>query len=471
VGRALSTSTAVEGWSRLSLWHETVDDDWTPRAALPGDTSVDVAVVGAGFTGLWTAYYLLADDPSLRVRVLEAETAGFGASGRNGGWCSALFPASMSKMAALPGSSRARASNLHRAMRRTVDEVLAAVDREGIDAQAHKGGTVTLARSPSQLRRARNDVAAARRWGRGEDDVRLLDAVEASSRLDATHTLGGTYIPDCAAVHPARLARGLARAVERHGGVIHERTRVRTVEPGQVVTEHGVVSADVVVRATEGYTASLAGMRRDVVPVYSLIVATEPLPASTWEQIGLRERETFTDYRNLIVYGQRTADGRLVFGGRGAPYHFGSSIRAGYDREPRVFAMLRQTLVEMFPVLAGARFTHSWGGALGIPRDWIASVGLDRGTGIGWAGGYVGDGVGTTNLAGRTLRDLILERDTELTALPWVGHRSRRWEPEPLRWLGVNTGLRAMAFADTEERLTGRPSLVARAVSPLVGGH
>jgi glycine/D-amino acid oxidase-like deaminating enzyme len=253
--------------------------------------------------------------------------------------------------------------------------------------------------------------------------------------------------------------------------VIHERTRVRAVEPGRVVTEHGVVSADVVVRATEGYTASLAGMRRDVVPVYSLIVATEPLPASTWEQIGLRERETFTDYRNLIVYGQRTADGRLVFGGRGAPYHFGSSIRAGYDREPRVFAMLRQTLVEMFPVLAGARFTHSWGGALGIPRDWIASVGLDRGTGIGWAGGYVGDGVGTTNLAGRTLRDLILERDTELTALPWVGHRSRRWEPEPLRWLGVNTGLRAMAFADTEERLTGRPSLVARAVSPLVGGH
>jgi glycine/D-amino acid oxidase-like deaminating enzyme len=471
VGRALSTSTAVGGWSRLSLWHETADDDWTPRAALPGDTSVDVAVVGAGFTGLWTAYYLLADDPSLRVRVLEAETAGFGASGRNGGWCSALFPASMSKMAALPGSSRERASNLHRAMRRTVDEVLAAVDRESIDAQAHKGGTVTLARSPSQLRRARHDVAAARRWGRGEDDVRLLDAVEASSRLDATHTLGGTYTPDCAAVHPARLARGLARAVERHGGVIHERTRVRAVEPGRVVTEHGVVSADVVVRATEGYTASLAGMRRDVVPVYSLIVATEPLPTSTWEQIGLRERETFTDYRNLIVYGQRTADGRLVFGGRGAPYHFGSSIRAGYDREPRVFAMLRQTLVEMFPVLAGARFTHSWGGALGIPRDWVASVGLDRGTGIGWAGGYVGDGVGTTNLAGRTLRDLILERDTELTALPWVGHRSRRWEPEPLRYLGVNTGLRAMAFADTEERLTGRPSLVARAVSPLVGGH
>jgi glycine/D-amino acid oxidase-like deaminating enzyme len=231
------------------------------------------------------------------------------------------------------------------------------------------------------------------------------------------------------------------------------------------------VRADVVVRATEGYTVSLAGMRRDVVPVYSLIVATEPLPASTWEQVGLRDRETFTDFRNLLVYGQRTADDRMVFGGRGAPYHFGSSIKPGYDHEPRVFAMLRKTLVDMFPPLESARVTHAWGGALGIPRDWMASVGLDRSSGLAWAGGYVGDGVGTTNLAGRTLRDLILDRDTELTTLPWVGHRSRRWEPEPLRWLGVNTGLRAMGLADAEERLSRRPSLVARVVAPLVGGH
>jgi glycine/D-amino acid oxidase-like deaminating enzyme len=259
--------------------------------------------------------------------------------------------------------------------------------------------------------------------------------------------------------------------VERRGGRIHEHTRVRELRPRQAVTEHGVVDADVVVRATEGYTVSLAGMRRDVAPVYSLVVATEPLDDAVWEQVGLRDRETFTDHRNLIVYGQRTADGRLVFGGRGAPYHFGSAVRPGFDREERVFAMLRATLVDMLPVLAATRFTHAWGGALGIPRDWVASVGLDRGTGIGWAGGYVGDGVATTNLAGRTLRDLVLGRDTELTRLPWVGHRSRRWEPEPLRWLGVNAGLRAMTLADTEERLTHRPSLIARAMAPLVGGH
>jgi glycine/D-amino acid oxidase-like deaminating enzyme len=471
VGCALSSPRSAPEYAGLSLWHETAGDDWSPRAALPGDTQADVAIVGAGLTGLWTAYYLLRDDPTLRVVVLEAETAGFGASGRNGGWCSALFPAGLPKLASLPGSSRARALAQHRAMRATVDEVLRVTGEEGIDARAHKGGTIKLARSRSQVRRAHAEVGAARAWGRDEDELRLLDQAEASERLRATDVLGATFTPDCAAVHPARLVRGLALAVERRGGRIYEHTRVRSLEPRRAVTAHGVVSADVVIRATEGYTTTLEGMRRDVVPVYSLVVATEPLPESTWDRIGLRDRETFSDYRNLIVYGQRTADGRLVFGGRGAPYHFGSGIRPGYDREPRVFSMLRSTLVAMFPVLEGVRFTHAWGGALGTPRDWVASVGLDRGTGIGWAGGYVGDGVGTTNLAGRTLRDLVLERDTDLTALPWVGHRSRRWEPEPLRWLGVNAGLRAMTFADAEERLTRRPSLVARAVAPLVGGQ
>ena len=437
-----------------------------------------MAVVGGGLTGLWTAYYLLREDPSLRVVVLEAETAGYGASGRNGGWCSALFPASLATLARLPGADRASALAQHQAMRATVDEVLAVADAEGIDARAAKGGTVALARTPSQLRRAEAEVEDARRWGRGEDDLALLDRDQARARLDASGTLGGTYTPDCAALHPARLVRGLARAVERRGGVVHEGTRVRAIHPSagpgrpaRAETDHGTVRAGVVVRATEGYTRSLEGQRRAVVPVYSLVVATEPLDDRTWERVGLRERETFTDHRHLIIYGQRTADGRLVFGGRGAPYHFGSGIEPGNDHEPRVFAMLRATLRDLLPQLGEVRFSHAWGGALGVPRDWVASVGLDDATGLAWAGGYVGDGVGTTNLAGRTLRDLVLRRDTDLTRLPWVGHRSRRWEPEPLRWLGVNAGLRAMTLADTEERLTGRPSRLARVMAPLVGGH
>ncbi|HET6626156.1 MAG TPA: FAD-binding oxidoreductase [Nocardioidaceae bacterium] len=439
---------------------------------MPGDVNADVAVVGAGFTGLWTAYYLLRADPTLRVVVIEAETAGFGASGRNGGWCSALFPASPAKLAALPGSSRDAALAQHRAMRGSVDEVGRVAALEGIDAHYAKGGTVSLARSPAQWRRARAEVTAARAWDQGPGEIALLDQAQARARLDATRVRGATYTPDCAAIHPGRLVRGLARSVaESRGGRVYEQTRALRVEPHRVRTDRGVVHADTVVRATEGYTPSLDGQRRALVPVYSLVIATERLSDQVWEQIGLRERETFTDYRNLVVYGQRTTDGRLVFGGRGAPYHFGSAVRPGFDRDPRVFAGLWSTLLEMFPVLRGHRVSHAWGGALGIPRDWCASVGLDRSTGLAWAGGYVGDGVSTTNLAGRTLSDLILERETDLTRLPWVDHRSRRWEPEPLRWLGVNAGLRTMTLSDREEQLTRRPSRIARAMSPLVGGH
>jgi glycine/D-amino acid oxidase-like deaminating enzyme len=398
--------------------------------------------------------------------VVEAETAGFGASGRNGGWCSALFPSSLDSLA--KRSSRAGALAMHAAMRDTVDAVLLAADEEGIDAQASKGGTIGLARSGPQWARAQADVEHARSWGLGEDDVRLLDATEASGVVAASGVRGATYTPDCAAIHPARLVRGLAEAVERRGVTIYERTPATEIRPGAVVTRHGTLRAERVIRATEGYTRSLEGQQRQLVPVYSLVTATEPLPAETWERIGLRRRETFSDHRHLIIYGQRTADDRFVFGGRGAPYHFGSRIRSSYDRVPRVFDDLRATLVDLFPIVKDAAITHRWGGALGIARDWTASVGLDQSTGLGWAGGYVGDGVATTNLAGRTLADLVLGHDTDLTRLPWVGHRSRAWEPEPLRWLGINAGLRAMTWADREELRTGRESRIAKVVSPFI---
>jgi glycine/D-amino acid oxidase-like deaminating enzyme len=204
-------------------------------------------------------------------------------------------------------------------------------------------------------------------------------------------------------------------------------------------------------------------------PVYSLIIATEPLDDAVWDEIGLSERETFSDHRHLIIYGQRSADGRLVFGGRGAPYHYASRISAGYDRVPAVFAALQASLVALFPVLRDVAITHRWGGPLGIARDWHASVGHDRDTGLAWAGGYVGDGVSTSNLAGRTLADLITGLSTDLTALPWVGHESRAWEPEPLRWIGANLGLQAMTWADRAERRGGRPSRIARAVNARMG--
>ena len=460
MGRALS------GYDRLSFWHETTDTDWTPRAALPGDTTADVAIVGAGYTGLWTAHYLAVADPGLRIVVVDAEVAGYGASGRNGGWCSALFPASLATLAGLAGRDAALAQ--HRAMRASVDEVVDAAAREGIAADITKGGTITLARSEVQWARAQADVADARAWDCGVDELELLDGPAADRRLRARGTLGATYTPDCAVLHPAKLVRGLADAVERRGVTIHEQTRARAVEPHALHTERGTVRADVVVRATEGYTPSLTGHRRTLAPVHSLVLATAPLSGQHWDEIGLRRRETFTDHRHLIVYGQRTADDRLVFGGRGAPYRYGAKVITDFGTETEVFDHLRATVVDLFPSLGDVEVTHRWGGVLGIARDWCASVGLDRTTGLAWAGGYVGDGVSTANLAGRTLTDLVLGRETTLTALPWVGHRSRDWELEPLRWAGVNLGLRAAAIADAEERITRRSSLVGRALDRLV---
>ncbi|MEU4436496.1 NAD(P)/FAD-dependent oxidoreductase [Micromonospora chalcea] len=447
----------MTGYRHLSYWLSSLDEPLTPRPGLPGDTDADVAIVGAGYTGLWTAYYLAEADPTLRVVVLEREIAGYGASGRNGGWCSALFPTSLPALARRHGRDRALA--LQRAMHDTVGEVGRVAAAEGIDCDWRAGGTVTLARSEVQLARARAEVDQAHAHGLTDDDLTLLDAAEAAARCDAEGVRGGTYTPHCAAVHPAKLVRGLARAVERRGVRIHERTPVTALRPGAAVTPAGVVRTPVVVRATEGYTPGLPGQRRTVAPVYSLMVATPPLPDETWARIGLAERETFSDYRHVIVYGQRTADGRLAFGGRGAPYHYASRVRPGFDREPRVFAALRRTLGELFPVLGpDVPVTHAWGGPLGVARDWAASVGLDRRTGLAWAGGYVGDGVGTSNLAGRTLADLIRGVETDLTALPWVGHRSPRWEPEPLRWLAMNAGLRIMSSADHTEHRTSRTS-------------
>lgn len=459
----------MTSFDRRSLWLDTAGDALEPTDSLAGNVEADVAIVGAGFTGLWTALALARARPGLRIVILERDFAGYGASGRNGGWASALFPSSAAVLAREHG--RDAALRQHRAMRASVDEVLRAARAEGIDAGAAKGGTVVVARSAVQLARARAEVEAARRWGRTEDELALLGRDDARARLDAAGTLGATYTPDCAAIHPGRLVRGLLAAVRRRGVRVHEATAVTAIAPHRVTTARGVVTAAHVVRATEGYTPGLPGSRRAVIPVQSLVLATDPLPTATWERIGLAGRETFSDHRHLIVYGQRTADDRLVFGGRGAPYRWGSSPALRRRDARRVHRALRATVVDMLPALDGVEFPYAWGGVLGIARDWHASVGLDRDTGLAWAGGYVGDGVTATNLAGRSLRDLILGESTELTALPWVGHRSPRWEPEPVRWLAANAGLRAMALADAEERLTRRASITARVMAPFMGGH
>ena len=455
----------MTGYAGVSLWLETAGDDLAPRSALDGDAEVDVAVVGAGYTGLWTAYYLAAAEPSLRIAVLEREVAGFGASGRNGGWCSALFAASREAVAAAAG--REAALDLQAAMVETVDEVGRVAAAEGIDCGYVKGGTLALATSPAQLARLRRHVEDDHAWNL--TDSRWLEPAEVAERVAAAGVLGAAYTPHCARVQPAALVRGLARAAEARGVRICERTAVTAIRPGVAETDRGRVRAEVVVRATEAYTSGLPGLRRALLPIYSLIVATAPLPPHAWAELGWTGAETLTDGRHLLVYAQRTTDGRVAFGGRGAPYHAGSRTDPAYEREERVFAALAEAMHTLLPATAGVPITHRWGGPLAAPRDWFPSVGLDRATGLAWAGGYVGDGVGTANLAGRTLADLVLRQDTALTRLPWVGHRSRRWEPEPVRWLGATAVRRLAASADAVEARTGRPARRAALLNRVLG--
>lgn len=450
------------------LWVEGRDDA-PHRPAPAGDLSVDVAIVGAGFTGLWTAYYLLRADPTLRVVLLERDHAGDGASGRNGGWLSAIFPVSLARVEQV--SSHQAALDLQSAMNATVREVGDVVEREGIDCDYARDGLVSLARNPAQLARARAAVEGARQFGLA-DQWSLLEAGEAREKVGATGVLGGLHTEHCAVVHPDRLVRALARRVEEMGAVIHENTAVTSIGSGRLVTEHGgAVDASVVVRATEAYTSTFPGSRRDLAPLYSLVVATAPVPEDTLAALGTARRTAFNDMRHLRVYAQRTTDGRVVFGGRGAPYHFSSRIDPAYDTHPGIHRTLVRTLHDLFPALREVPVTHYWGGPLAVARDWFPSVGYDPARRLAWAGGYVGDGVATSNLAGRVLRTLILQGQDPVAELPVVNHCSPRWEVEPLRWLGVNAGLRAAAAADHEERLTGRPSRVAGVLEALTGAH
>lgn len=432
-----------------------------PVAEGPGDPAgpgveghFDVVVVGAGYTGLWTARSLARAEPSLRILVVERATVGFGASGRNGGWCSALLPIGLADLARRHGRDAAVA--WQRAMFDAVGDVEAFATTAPIDPQLTRGGTVTLARTERQLARLRAEIADARALGFGEDDRCELSAAEATAMCAATSVRGGAFTPHCAAVHPLRLVHALAADARGRGVRIVEGTAVTDVRPGGVSTTAGTARAETVVLATEAFTVELPGHRRDLLPVYSLMIGSEPLTDDQWAGVGLAGRATFADARRTVIYGQRTADGRLAFGGRGAPYHLGSRLAPAFDRDPRVRVRLEHTVAELFPALAGVRFEHHWGGAVAVPRDWHPQVTIDRIQGLARAGGYVGDGVATANLAGRTLADLILRRDTALTRLPWVGHRSRPWEPEPLRWIGVRLAAAAARRADEADAAARR---------------
>lgn len=446
----------------VSFWHSQLGAA-TERPPLAGPRAADVVVVGAGFTGLWTAYYLKKSDPTLDIVVLESRFAGYGASGRNGGWVSNAITGGKARYAA--SHSRSAAEAFQRAMNSSVDEVTE-FGAGRIDAVT--GGELTVATNEAQLARLTAEYDDEARWE--STDVHWLSAAETRARIAVDGVRGGMWHPHCARINPGKLVRVLAGAVDDLGVPIYERTPVTEIRPRQAVTAAGTVEAQYVVRATEGFTAGLKGSHRTWLPMNSSMIATEPLPADLWNRIGWEGRETLGDAAHAYMYAQRTADDRIAFGGRGKPYLYGSRTDVDGHTPQGTIDMLADLLHRFFPSTADVPIAHAWSGVLGVPRDWAATVGLDKRTGLGWAGGYVGTGVTATNLAGRTLRDLILGRDTEIARLPWVDRRVRRWEVEPLRWIAVNALYSAYYRADRNENggATGT-SLLARAADKISG--
>lgn len=452
----------------LGYWHRSLGGPPRPRDPVPGPIDVDVAVIGAGYTGLWTAYYLKLADPGLNVAVLEAKFAGFGASGRNGGWLMGACEGSSGLYARHGG--REQVVRLRQQLKATVGEMEGVLATERIEADLVRGGGLSVAIGEAQdirLRRVAEGLIGNPLEG-GEDD-RFLELPELEERLRIADARSAVLHPNMARIHPVKLVRGLADAVERLGVPIYESTPVGEIRPHAALTERGEARARWIVRATEGYTAGIRGERRSLAPVNSSMIVTEPLTDAMWEEIGWDGNELVGDAANVYFYMQKTADGRVAIGGRGVPYRLGSATDFGAEIAPRTVEQLLEKVHRMFPVTRSVGVAHGWSGVLGVPRDWGVSVNADPASGLAWAGGYSGEGVAATNLAARILRDLILDRDTELTSLPWVGHRPAAWEPEPFRFLGVRSIYAGYGIADRIEQRTGRPSTLGRVLDRIAG--
>ncbi|UUY06973.1 FAD-binding oxidoreductase [Pseudomonas sp. J452] len=440
----------MSDWRTLSLWMDQLDEPLEPRPALGAELQADVAIIGAGYTGLWTAYYLKRQAPQLRIVILEAETAGFGASGRNGGWLMGNLLGEDRLLGDLPAAQRKAAFDL---LHGIPDEVGAVLQREGIACDYRKSGVLyCAARYPEQQASLREQLQSLRALGLGEEDYRWLEPAELATQLRMANPYGALFTPHCATLQPAKLVRGLARCVESLGVEIYEQSRVLDWQPGRVRSEHGSVRADWIVPAVEGYAASLPPLGRYQLPVQSLLVATEPLSAETWAQIGLERGQAFSEASRQVTYGQRTADDRLVFGARGG-YRFGGQLRTDFNLTTDERELRRYLFGELFPQLREVRLSHAWGGNLGMARRFHPHMLADRRSGIALSGGYGGEGVGASNLGGRTLAALILGQDSELIRQPWVisdGHLSQlcSWEPEPCRWLGYNAIIQSFVHED-----------------------
>ena len=462
VGEGTRQNMAVPD-ARVADTHDVSPSGWLDSAAMPprrvrlaGSIDVDVAIMGGGFSGLWTAYYLLEHNPRLKVAIFERHHVGYGASGRNGGWCSPRFPLRVSSAVDQFGSECAR--RLWLEMEQTVQTIADVCEREGIDADMRRTGILSVARGAHELPSIRELYGHYQRLG--VTSYRLFTAPEVAERVNVSNVVGGLFTPAGAAINPMKLVVGLADAVERRGATIYEDTVVTDFAGGEqphLATAAGQVRARLaIVLAGEAYLAELPRLHRKILPVYSTIVRTAPLTPAQWQRIGWQGGELLSSQRKTVDYLTRTADGRILFGSRGAPYRFGSKIAPEQDIHEPTIAAIKGIFRDWFPALADVAFADAWGGPLGMPRDLIPTASFDPATRIATACGYTGNGLGTSNLAARTLADLILDRPSPLRELPIAMHDSPDWELEPFRWLGARFMQHAFIRSD-EAREAGRP--------------
>jgi glycine/D-amino acid oxidase-like deaminating enzyme len=445
-------------------WHEL--PNWQPRAAIEQDLDLDVAIIGAGYTGLWSAFYLKQLKPELNVAIFEAEHVGFGASGRNGGWVSALWPVQLSEIAKLHGAEVAH--NFQVSLHALIDELEQTLIKYSIAADFQKSGTMNFARSQPQLTRLQRELTAYRKFGFGDADYQLVSNL--ATLPNATNLRGALVSPHCASIHPAKLVRGLAEQVESMGVTIYENSKVTKLSPREINVNNRKVKAPQIVVAIEGYRHQL--LPRTTAPIHSLMFITDLIPAALLDELRIPAGVTFNDARNLVIYGQRTSANQIAFGGRGAPYQMGSKTGIKAEMHQGAFKYLQSALIEMFPDLQPYCInpSYTWGGPIGVSRDWKPSVSYSPVTGIATAGNYVGDGVAASFLAGQTIADLLTSRTSAITNLPWVDHSSKRWEVEPIRYLLINLARVAINSADRVEQSLNRETVISKILWRLLKG-
>jgi glycine/D-amino acid oxidase-like deaminating enzyme len=413
---------------------------------LSGDLSVDVAVIGAGYTGLAAAYHLKVAEPGLDVAVLEAETAGYGASGRNAGFVMTLFGASLASMVARHGPERVRQA--HDYMVSAIAALEAMIAEHGIDCDYERSGFLKVATAPRYVSRIRKEIDVFRALG--IEDLAWLDAEQLAARVRSPQFLGGAYEPGCGLLNPVKWLDALRRLALAKGARLYEGRRVTNArrEGGRypLATPRGVVRADKVVYATNGYTHLIPGLRSKQLPAFAYIVVTEPLSDKQRAAIGWQGREGIEDGRNFMHFYRLTPDNRILAGG--GPGRIPFAGRMHHDASPRTWAHLERFIGATFPALEGIRITHRWGGAFSVTSDSTPQIGtLDNGGAV-YAVGCTGHGVAMTHMNGRIIRDLILERQTELTELWFVNRRSFPIPPEPFRSIGARWVTMTMALDD-----------------------